>query len=139
MTIDRYSIICFGYGSQFMAYGIILGLIGLVGGFTKSDGNDSFSIVDSSWYANVDCSPVVETWFTVYLGFVPFAVVVSGLVAKFRAKGRFTRSSYVFETFRRQYTILTDKDVWTNAPIICLDVINIVWALSGTIINYVAD
>lgn len=135
MVINRYAIIKYGYTSQFAAYGFMFAIAAMVGCFSKGP-SSSFSPFDMShYYTDTPCSPAIEVWFGIYLFFVPFAIVFSALIAKFRAKGRFTRSQYNFEKFHREYVILTDNDKCCNYSVMFLDIFNILWAVVGSILD----
>ena len=62
-------------------------------------------------------------------------MIISGLIAKCRARGNHTIYNYTLETKRVRYRILTNRDKFVNYPILAIDWINLIWAIIGLIMD----
>ena len=107
-----------------------------LGCFNKLKSNDYYLLKPKDQFANVDCSPAMEHWFTAWIIFQPIAIVVSVWSACL-SKNRYDAKQYLLETRFRRYIVYSNNEKMINYPIIALDVFNIVWAVTGNILSKV--
>jgi hypothetical protein len=89
-------------------------------------------------YRNVDCNPVVKSWFSIYFIICPLGCIVSAFISR-KAKHNYDIVNYSIETWYRKYQIYTNKESKINNPLIALDVVNLLWAVVGVIVDNTFD
>ena len=108
----------------------------IAGSFKKGDYTEFIEMWMRITVEQVDCSPVIEVWYLVFAFFCPFAFVYSWVIKR-KAVNNYILYKYSMETWNKTYEISTNNDRKINWPIICLETVNLSWAVLGTILDSV--
>lgn len=75
-------------------------------------------------------------WYAFWVFFSPVAFLISlVLCCGYGSSRRQDLRQYSIETWYRLYKIFTDNDNRINRPILALDIINILWGMTGTYLS----
>ena len=110
----------------------------LAGCFTKGDNTDALELWLGFKVADVDCSTGIVVWYYMFIFFCPFTWIASWVISCY-AKHRTVYCFYSLETWRKRYEIWTNYDRKVNWSILGFDIFNLVWALTGSILNNVLE